>query len=338
MMKQQPSATGSRLSSICRALIALGLVKVVILVALAAGYPLPELFFDIKSSNDIFSEEQVSTKPTSKEGTHLSVSAQVADNDAVEKPASKGTDQLLQEATTKIAPAEDPQGSAAVRAALALSGGTPDTLLNSTTEATPSIQEVAVHQPSAVPAKENTSWWNKMLELKALPFPRLGLDQAAHAATLDAPPPPAIPAVPNSLQGSPFVEPGQSTGTSQVLPAGTAGPQAGAGGQNALVPTTNIPAPAVASALSAEDPGQKAQELARREQEMLVLKRQMEQRLQELHNAERKVQGMLDEAKDLEKEKVTGLTSMYMNMKPKQAAKAMETLDESIAVKILSSM
>ncbi len=352
MTKQQLSATGLRLSKICRALIALGLVKVIILVALAAGYPLPELFFDIKNNNNLFSETQAPTKPTSTAGTNISISSQNNEdntqnkhvlNDTAKESAPKNTDQLLQAATTKVVPsgeasfganhAEDPQGSAAARAALALSGITPDTLLNDSLENSVPTQGVSTYQPLPAPAKENTSWWNKMLELKTLPFPRLGLDQAAHAATLDTPPPPTM-----STPNSPFIEPEQNMSAPQVLPAGTAGPQVNAGKQNNLMPTADMPTPTVASSLSPDDPSYKEQELARREQEMLVLKKQMEQRLQELQNAERKVQGMLNEAKGLEQEKVSGLTSMYMNMKPKQAARAMETLDEAIAVKILSSM
>ncbi len=186
------------------------------------------------------------------------------------------------------------------------------------------------------PKPEDVSWWTT-LDISSLPIPRLGVDEVAYAATLDTdlnpPPPPA--AVPQGATGAtPFSPPEQ-----RIQPAGTAGPYGNTiPTYNPLVPNTNPPAPNIGSYTPPEDPTRKEQELARREQEILLLKQQMEQRLKELQAAERKVQGMLNEAKDVETSKMNDLTNMYTNMKPRQAGAAMEQLDEHIAAKILLSM
>ena len=211
-----------------------------------------------------------------------------------------------------------------------------------------------VSVPSAVNHTDDKSWWSQVLQLKSLPFPRLGVDQVAHAATLDSPPSPNLPA--SSADNSPFAPPAQAiprgqnpdgsplaprSTTAQPRPAGTSGPQF-APQENSipamLVPTDKPPTPRLDSYVPPEDPNRKQQELARREQEVLVLKQQMEQRLEELQNAERKVQALLDEAREEEAKKIGKLSSMYINMKPKQAAKALESMDERTAVKILAGM
>jgi flagellar motility protein MotE (MotC chaperone) len=47
---------------------------------------------------------------------------------------------------------------------------------------------------------------------------------------------------------------------------------------------------------------------------------------------------MLREAKGVEDKKVHSLIQMYSNMKPKVAAKALESLDERIAIRLLFGM
>ena len=86
---------------------------------------------------------------------------------------------------------------------------------------------------------------------------------------------------------------------------------------------------------SAED---ESQELARREQEVLMLKQQVDQRIKDLENAENRVKDMLREARSLEDEKIKRMVLMYSNMKPKVAAKAFESMDERIAVRILMGL
>jgi len=185
------------------------------------------------------------------------------------------------------------------------------------------------------------SWWNEIVNLTRLPVPALGVQQIAHAAVSAIPPPTVRPAAPGS---SPFAPPEQS----QVQPAAPSGgrqdgaplplrPRTGAQG-GAGSPGPVAPVPAVKSGPSADAPDVKQQELARREQDVLMLKQQMESRLQELQSAEKKVQVMLKEAHGVHDQKIKHLISAYTNMKPKQAAQALESLDERLAVRILAGM
>jgi flagellar motility protein MotE (MotC chaperone) len=202
--------------------------------------------------------------------------------------------------------------------------------------------------PAAQETAESNSWWSEIMTLTRLPVPVLGVQQIAHAAALDMPPPTVRPASPGA---SPFAPPeqgqvrtgapasGGQDGAPLPLRSRSNTPQAGAG---APAPASGAggaaPAPAVKGNLSADSPDRKQQELARREQDVLMLKQQMESRLQELHSAEKKVQGMLKEAHGVHDQKIKHLISSYTNMKPKQAALALESLDERLAVRILAGM
>lgn len=380
MTKQPHYATKLRLSRICRWLLALGTVKLCIFGALVAGYPLPELSFDLLSGQDATHTAQKAAPMDTSPNTLAAMDTLLAQS-GQSTPSAQGTpesrNRTPDQAALAAAPAEDPQGSAAARAAAALTASTsapapasspapvltaapaPQAAEASTATAPstvphrgPATTAYPATDASATTAGDDRSWWSRMQQLKALPFPRLGVDQVAHAATLDTPPPPSLP---SGRGASPFTPPAQipsglnpdgtpippRPSTAQPRPAGTSGPQLDtpAGGIPALLtPTTNVPAPRTDAYVAPEDPNRKQQELARREQEVLVLKQQMEQRLEELQAAERKVQGLLEEAKEAEAKKISRLSAIYINMKPKQAAKAIENMDERTAVKILAGM
>lgn len=102
--------------------------------------------------------------------------------------------------------------------------------------------------------------------------------------------------------------------------------------------TWPAPAPSVTPQAPAADPNAKAQELARQQQDILMLRQQMDQRLKDLQNAEDKMKDMIREARELEDKKIRNLIMMYANMKPRMAAQAMENMDERVAVRILSGM
>jgi flagellar motility protein MotE (MotC chaperone) len=91
-------------------------------------------------------------------------------------------------------------------------------------------------------------------------------------------------------------------------------------------------------AAAGNDANLKAQELARQQQDILMLRQQMDQRLKDMQNTEKKMQDMIREAKGLENEKVKRLILTYSNMKPKAAAKALENMEERVAIRILSGM
>lgn len=202
-----------------------------------------------------------------------------------------------------------------------------------------------------------------MLGLRSLPIPGLGSARIAQAAALDMPVPPTRPST------SPFAPAEQSAGEqgqagpSTVLPQASPIPAQIPRGQNAdgspLAPRTGTaspagllpqlpngsnqamplaPVPQIKAAPNPVDPNAKAQELARQQQDMLMLRQQMDQRLKDLQNAEEKMKSMIREAKDLEDKKIRGLIQMYANMKPRTAAQAMENMDERVAVRILSGM
>ena len=227
--------------------------------------------------------------------------------------------------------------------------------------------------PQTAPAQaedgESASLWN-LIGLTSLPIPGLGSAREAHAAALDMP----VPATPPASQSaSPFapaaqVAPlGDAQGNSASLPGAAPIPaniprgQAADGSplppRNAELPargqgasavptlpqtdpaaTWPAPAPRVTPQAAPADPNDKAQELARQQQDILMLRQQMDQRLKDLQNAEGKMKDMIREARELEDKKVRNLVQMYANMKPRMAAQALENMDERVAVRILSGM
>ena len=124
-------------------------------------------------------------------------------------------------------------------------------------------------------------------------------------------------------------------------------PRGAAGGTEGFVPslpqgsnTGSLPTPTVQQPQNAyaNDPNSKAQELARQQQDILVLRQQMDQRLKDIQATEKKMQDMIREAKGIENEKIHRLVLTYSMMKPKAAAKALESMDERVAIRILSGM
>ena len=208
--------------------------------------------------------------------------------------------------------------------------------------------------PAAREAAANDSWRREIMTLTQLPVPVLGVQRIAHAAAMDMPAPrtsapgasPFAPPEQAKVQPAAPVTGGQEpSGAPLPLRTSPGTPQTGtpaAQGAGASPPsaagTGAPPAPTVKGALAADSPERKQQELARREQDVLMLKQQMETRLQELQSAEKKVQGMLKEAHGVHDQKIKHLISAYTNMKPKQAAQALESLDERLAVRILAGM
>lgn len=192
-----------------------------------------------------------------------------------------------------------------------------------------------------------------MLGLSNLPIPRLGSVKAAHAAAQDMP----VPSVPDRTGNTAFAPAAQQNAT--VMPGAPAippniprGEDIASGRAQARRPgadnlpslperTSDIasaPAPAIRPMTLPDDPNEKAQDLARQQQDMLVLRQQMDQRLKELEGAEKRMQELIRDARSLEDQKVRSLIQMYANMKPRVAAKALENMDERVAVRILSGM
>lgn len=190
--------------------------------------------------------------------------------------------------------------------------------------------------------------------LRRLPVPGLGSVRAAHAASLDIP----VPQASQTPVASPFAPPEQGAPlTVPGAPPVPAGIPRGQGNDGAPLPPRGVssygtglpalpaspssvsaPAPIVTPNIAPADPNAAAQDLARQQQDLLMLRQQMDQRLKDLQNAEKKVKEMIREAKGLEDKKMRSLVQMYSNMKPKVAAKALESMEDRIAVRILSDM
>lgn len=180
--------------------------------------------------------------------------------------------------------------------------------------ATPTASPLAPMEDALAQASSHTAFGSS----------RLRGSSVAYAADL-APVPPAIPA-PN-VRSVPGVQPSAQP---YVPDAQVTRPD------DAVVPTP--PAPSVKPYVSRDSAAQKQAELNRQEQELLALQQQMEHRMTELHGLEGRLQNMLQQATTAQDGKFKQLVDMYANMKPRQAAAALTTVDEEVAVKILTGM
>lgn len=150
----------------------------------------------------------------------------------------------------------------------------------------------------------------------------------AHAASAaEASPATVTPPAPQvrNQQPSPFAQQPQAT-----APSGPARPDEAR--------PLQAPAPVVNPYVPRDSVQRKQEELNRREQELLALQQQMQTRLNELRTLEGKIENMLQQAGNVQDDKLKHLIDVYSNMKPKQAAEVLATLDERIAVKILAGM
>ena len=82
----------------------------------------------------------------------------------------------------------------------------------------------------------------------------------------------------------------------------------------------------------------KEEALARKEQALRELERELDERLKRMTEMEASLKQMLDAADRRKGEKYKHLVDVYANMKSKQAAAALEQLQQEIAVRILGGM
>ncbi|MBX3033058.1 MAG: hypothetical protein KF865_03970 [Bdellovibrionaceae bacterium] len=80
------------------------------------------------------------------------------------------------------------------------------------------------------------------------------------------------------------------------------------------------------------------EEIGRQEVELARMKEDLESRLKELEGMRAKISEILADRVKVDDQKVETLVQMYSNMKPPQAAKVFESMDEDLAVEILSRM
>lgn len=93
-----------------------------------------------------------------------------------------------------------------------------------------------------------------------------------------------------------------------------------------------------AASLNRQELLAKQEELTNREAALAQLEKDLDAKLVKLHELEARLSRMLEQADALKDQKMKHLVNVYSNMKSKQAAQVLETLDEDIAVKILAGM
>ncbi len=361
MTKSPQSATKLRLSRLVRCIIALGCLKLAIMAAALFELPMPSWGDDKATVETAMPAQPVNEITAPVQQAAQSPQPQVVDGELPQGSAAAELAAAAKPARNRV------NGSAGLPVPLApatssrpmiAAGGAfvPPLLPQPPALGAPLARAgVIMPQKQAEPkAQDDGNIWN-MLGIKSLPIPGLGSAQAVHAAALDMP----VPATPGGA--SPFTPPEQlapTGGQPTVLPGAPPMPanipngQTAAGAPLPLRQNTphlpmspeeaarvmSGPAPEITPQTGLLDPNIKNQELARQEQDILMLRQQMDQRLKDLETAEDKMKTMLQQAKDVEDKKVRTLIQMYANMKPRTAAQAMEKMDERIAVRILSGM
>jgi flagellar motility protein MotE (MotC chaperone) len=80
------------------------------------------------------------------------------------------------------------------------------------------------------------------------------------------------------------------------------------------------------------------EELAKMEAEIVEKRKALEKRLSDLENTRAQISQVLQDRVNLDQERIETLVQMYSNMKPSQAAKVFETMDEDLAVEIIGRM
>ena len=112
-----------------------------------------------------------------------------------------------------------------------------------------------------------------------------------------------------------------------------------------------LPAIAPRSAASTPDAGggaadadvrdslaRRQEDLARKEQELKVLESELNARLERMQMLENRIASMIKDAEETKDAKFRHLVDVLSNMKAKQAAAVLETLDPKIAVRVLAGM
>lgn len=343
MTKSQHSATTPRIFSLIKVLGCICAIKIALLALLVAGVPLPEWL----------GGEHLTPRQTPSAGE----TAETARNAPLSPVASAGvaaagaalpegrpsvTGGVVSLDNLPVPERDEPLATDALASAFAPLPEAPA----APSAATPRLLAAEDHAP----VTRDDSWFD-VFSLRKLPIPFLGSARVANAAATVMPVPNVQPAPANSFSPAAQQMPyGYEANVLGNLPSGVAAdaplPPRGDGGAFGSLPAlpssgggaVAIPAPNVQPPADQENPNTKAQELARQQQDMLLLREQMDQRLKDMQGAEHRMQDLIREARALEDKKMRSLILMYSNMKPKIAAKALENMDDRIAIRILSGM
>jgi len=158
---------------------------------------------------------------------------------------------------------------------------------------------------------------------------RMNREGAAWAAEAQPAPAPAQPGAAPAAPAAP----------SSALPAAAGLPGASSMGSGTTAPAAQPGAQSMPTTQAAMDAlNRKQDDLNRREQELKSLEQQVDAKLAQMQDLEARIKTMLKDAQGMKDEKLRHLVDVYTNMKAKQAAAVLETLDEKIAVRILAGM
>lgn len=92
------------------------------------------------------------------------------------------------------------------------------------------------------------------------------------------------------------------------------------------------------SGIDREALARRQEELSRKEEELKILEQEISQKIEDLNVLEARLQIMMREAEGTRDEKLRHLVDVLSNMKARQAAAVLETLELRIGVKILANM
>lgn len=360
MMKQQPFATKLGLSKMCRAIMVLVFLKISLLSAIVLDPSIVDI-----TNVTLFNTSDIAKVKNSSSSSILSVSTEIktsqqSQNDqgsinkaittnaiSADATLNSGTQQAINQKVQNLNSSnwDTNNGTFPVSTATQEEKNSTPSFFSSNNKAISLEYELlsagidSSNTPSPI-ADNKKSWWQNMLNVKNLPIPGFGTTSVAHAAALDNPPSPSIAPstgltnfTPSSQRLDERQNAAQMEANAKSYSTGTDNYQTAQSGD--ITQSITPPAPNVNTYTPTEDPNLKQKELIRREQELLMLKKQMEQRYSELKTAEERVNKLLQSAGNTNKNKNSALVSVYANMKPKQAAQALGKIDERIAVQIL---
>jgi len=148
--------------------------------------------------------------------------------------------------------------------------------------------------------------------------------------------------LPPTLPQSPLLQPvviRPAMAASQALAAESTPPAAPKAAQdNASQEASNASESEPNAQTETQDLNTRQQDLDKREADLRTLELELDAKLKNLRELELKMQTLIDSASNIRDERMQHLIDVYSNMKPKQAAQVLGTLEESIAVRILAGM
>ncbi len=82
----------------------------------------------------------------------------------------------------------------------------------------------------------------------------------------------------------------------------------------------------------------KEEQLKEKEERLSKIEKEVEQKTKELLSIQKEIQSFRTERQDVQNTKIKGLAKIYGTMKPKEAAKLLENLDDKLVMGIISTM